>query len=144
MWNGVNTIEDTKPATATPHYSDLSMRLDSFKQWARALAQKPQGMAEAGFIYQGIGDRVQCFHCDGALKNWKAEDNAWVEHARWYGDCAYLRQKLGSDFVEWIKYEGTTTEKDELQDKIQEALDRNTAAAAGSVQNRDPFFISKL
>ena len=134
MWNGVYKIEDTEPAAATPHYSDLPKRVDSFKQWARALAQQPQEMAEAGFIYQGIDDRVQCFYCNGALKNWQAEDNVWVEHARWYGDCAYLRQKLGCDFVEWIQNKGTTTEKGELQDKIHAALARN----------KNQFSISKL
>lgn len=50
-----------------------------------------------------MGDHVQCFYCDGGLKNWDPIDVPWAEHARWFGNCAYLRLKLGKIFVDWVK-----------------------------------------
>ena len=47
----------------------------------------------------GPGDNVRCFHCDGGLKNWQQDDNAAVEHARWFPRCSYIQQKRDSTFV---------------------------------------------
>ena len=55
------------------------------------------------FFCSGIGDHVQCYYCDGGLKNWDPTDTPWIEHARWFGNCAYLQLKLGKDLINCIK-----------------------------------------
>merc|ERR1719427_454426 len=58
-------------------------------------------MAEAGWIYLGLSDRVKCFYCDGGLEGWREEDDPWVEHAGWCGkECGFVRLVKGDQFVE--------------------------------------------
>ena len=102
----------------TPHYPEKSKRCSSFKNWPKNHSQTPEILAEAGFISQGIGDCVQCFYCNGALNNWTPEDVPWVEHAKWFGDCAFVRLKMSGEFVEWIKAAQGSLDKDKVQRKI--------------------------
>lgn len=51
----------------------------------------------------GDSDKVRCFHCDVLLYNWEPEDNPWVEHAKWYPGCQYVRLVKGDKFVEDVK-----------------------------------------
>ncbi|XP_060552836.1 baculoviral IAP repeat-containing protein 3-like [Ruditapes philippinarum] len=44
-------------------------------------------------------DPVRCFFCGGGMKNWAYGDSPWIEHARWFPACAYLKQCKGEDFV---------------------------------------------
>ena len=96
-------IEAREEGPATPKYARMPERLNSYQTWPQNIPQQPECLTEAGFIYQGIEDRVQCFYCNGALKNWTSEDNPWVEHAKWFGECAFLRLKHGSQFVNMVQ-----------------------------------------
>ena len=44
-------------------------------------------------------DTVKCHSCGGALMDWAREDDPWVEHARWYPKCSFVRQVKGVEFV---------------------------------------------
>lgn len=33
------------------------------------------------------------------MRDWQAGDNAWIEHARWFPNCAYVKQCKGEDFI---------------------------------------------
>ncbi|XP_055882173.1 baculoviral IAP repeat-containing protein 2-like [Biomphalaria glabrata] len=55
------------------------------------------------FTFQGYGDCARCFYCGGGLRNWEDEDDVWVEHARWFPKCAYIRQQMGQVFVDTIQ-----------------------------------------
>ena len=67
------------------------------------MPQSRQSLARAGFIYLNRGDHVQCFFCNGALKNWDQEDKAWIEHARWYSACKYLIHNVGREFIRRVQ-----------------------------------------
>ena len=43
---------------------------------------------------------MRCFHCDGGLKNWQPDDDAWVEHGRWFPLCAYLATQRDQGLIE--------------------------------------------
>ena len=73
---------------------------NKYSPWPWGINQKPADLAEAGFYYYGVGDRVLCFYCNGGLHNWDLSDNPWTEHAAWFPDCGYLLLKKGSAFVE--------------------------------------------
>ena len=51
----------------------------------------------------GGGDLVRCYASDGGLQKWSPEDSAWVEHARWFPHCAYVRQVKGEDYVQLVR-----------------------------------------
>lgn len=83
-----------------PAYATLEARLRSFTGWPVDLIQTPDMLAEAGFYYVNRGDQVRCFHCDGGLRHWDPEDDPWVEHARWFPSCAFVRLVKGQEFIQ--------------------------------------------
>ncbi|CAC5393826.1 BIRC7_8 [Mytilus coruscus] len=86
-----------------PKYAIRVSRLDSFKYWPTYLTQSPDEMATAGFFFTGSEDHCRCFFCGGGLKNWEPGDEPWVEHARWYHNCAFLRSCKGDRFIEDVQ-----------------------------------------
>jgi hypothetical protein len=37
------------------------------------------------------------------LRNWQASDDPKVEHARWFPQCAYIRQFIGENLYQAIQ-----------------------------------------
>merc|ERR1712212_369152 len=74
-------------------------RLRTFREWPPALRQQPAELADAGFYYIGCSDQVKCFYCDGGLRNWQPEDAPWIEHARWFSKCVFVRLVKGDEFI---------------------------------------------
>ncbi|CAC5393831.1 BIRC7_8 [Mytilus coruscus] len=86
-----------------PKYAVRSTRLDSFKYWPEHLTQSPEEMSFAGFFFTGIEDHCRCFFCGGGLRSWEPGDQPWIEHARWYQNCAFLRNCKGDKFVQDVQ-----------------------------------------
>ncbi|KAI8745479.1 baculoviral IAP repeat-containing protein 2 isoform X1 [Biomphalaria glabrata] len=84
-------------------YAVLPKRMETFTSWPRDHHLRPKELAEAGFYYAGYGDCARCFYCGGGLRNWEDEDDVWVEHARWFPKCAYIRQQMGQVFVDIVQ-----------------------------------------
>ncbi|XP_012276923.1 baculoviral IAP repeat-containing protein 7-A isoform X2 [Orussus abietinus] len=89
----------THSAPRQPKHATYEGRLRTFEGWPENLRQTPEMLANAGFYYFGIGDRVRCFHCDGGLRDWEATDDAWTEHARWFPRCGYVSLVRGQEFI---------------------------------------------
>lgn len=87
-------------APKRPRFATLESRLNSFTSWPTELIQTPEILAQAGFYYEGRGDQVRCFHCDGGLRHWDPQDDPWTEHARWFPRCSYVKLVKGQEFVE--------------------------------------------
>ncbi|XP_047468595.1 baculoviral IAP repeat-containing protein 3-like [Penaeus chinensis] len=81
-------------------YSTIEKRLASFEKWPDYIEQKPQDLAEAGFYYKGVSDRVYCFYCNVGLCNWQKEDIPWNEHAMRMPSCPYVFIEKGIKFSE--------------------------------------------
>ncbi|XP_062601944.1 putative inhibitor of apoptosis isoform X9 [Saccostrea cucullata] len=88
-----------------PSYAVLAVRISSFADWPSSITQTPRDLAMAGFLYSGYGDYTRCFFCGGGLRNWEPGDDPWVEHARWFPKCAFLRQNKGDEFVALVQIE---------------------------------------
>ncbi|XP_054155972.1 baculoviral IAP repeat-containing protein 2-like [Oppia nitens] len=76
-------------------YSDLNKRLESYKnfQWTeRITVNNYQQFAEAGFYSIGLQDFLKCYECKGGLCLWLPGDDPWIEHAKYYPHCAFLRE----------------------------------------------------
>ncbi|VDH92637.1 Hypothetical predicted protein [Mytilus galloprovincialis] len=82
-----------------PDYAFTSARLESFKNWPKHQTHSAVHMALAGFFYTGKEDICRCFYCGGGLKQWEPNDKPWTEHARWYTNCAFVRQCKGDEFI---------------------------------------------
>ncbi|BFZ24930.1 hypothetical protein BsWGS_27969 [Bradybaena similaris] len=80
-------------------YRTEASRLGSFGDWDPHKNPKPAALAKAGFFYTGRKDRVRCFCCSGGLCEWDANDDPWVEHARWFPNCPYVKQAKGQVFI---------------------------------------------
>lgn len=77
-------------------------RLLTFKTWPEWAEQPPILLAEAGFYYNGEGDKTECFSCGGALIHWREEHIPWKQHALYFGHCKFLRLRMGVKFIERV------------------------------------------
>ncbi|XP_043511481.1 putative inhibitor of apoptosis isoform X1 [Frieseomelitta varia] len=82
-----------------PQCATYEGRLSTFRGWPANIRQTPEILASAGFYYDGFGDHVRCFHCDGGLRNWEATDDVWTEHARWFPKCGFVNLVRGQEFI---------------------------------------------
>ncbi|XP_015282475.1 PREDICTED: E3 ubiquitin-protein ligase XIAP [Gekko japonicus] len=74
-----------------PSMAGYEARLKSFLMW-RYLVSKEQ-LAQAGFYSIGDGDNVLCFYCGGGLREWRANDDPWEQHAQWFPGTKHLSEQ---------------------------------------------------
>ncbi|CAL1534516.1 unnamed protein product [Lymnaea stagnalis] len=86
-----------------PEYAILTKRLETFQGWPLESAVTKENVAKAGLYYEGYGDSGRCFFCGGGLRKWEQGDDPFVEHARWYPKCGYIRQYKGQAFVDIVQ-----------------------------------------
>ena len=87
---------------AVPQKAIVASRLQTYRNWPKKISIKPEDLVNAGFFFTGSGDHVRCFFCSGGLKNWEEKDDPWIEHARWFPECLYLKQNKGQEFIEQV------------------------------------------
>ncbi|KAK6993544.1 inhibitor of apoptosis [Biomphalaria glabrata] len=98
-----------------PEYAIKRERIKTFSNWPRSHHIQVEDLADAGFYYAGYGDCARCFFCGGGLRNWEDEDDVWVEHARWFPKCAFIRQLMGQNFVDKVQDLNKTKDKISFQ-----------------------------
>nr|XP_034334600.1 baculoviral IAP repeat-containing protein 2-like [Crassostrea gigas]XP_034334602.1 baculoviral IAP repeat-containing protein 2-like [Crassostrea gigas]XP_034334603.1 baculoviral IAP repeat-containing protein 2-like [Crassostrea gigas]XP_034334604.1 baculoviral IAP repeat-containing protein 2-like [Crassostrea gigas]XP_034334605.1 baculoviral IAP repeat-containing protein 2-like [Crassostrea gigas] len=101
-----------------PSYAILAVRISSYTDWPAAMTQTPRDMALAGFFYAGYGDYTRCFFCGGGLRNWEAGDDPWVEHARWFKKCAFVRQNRGQEFIDLVQKRAAELDEQGNQEEV--------------------------
>lgn len=69
--NGLKKLAILTQLPAFPEMAIVDARLKTFKDWPKAMKQKPEEMADAGFFYTGRGDQTMCFQCGGGLNGWE-------------------------------------------------------------------------
>ncbi|KAH9510066.1 hypothetical protein Btru_043414 [Bulinus truncatus] len=124
--NGSSTASSTNNKEQGPTYSELGIvterpkrseyavkeqRIKTFSSWPRSHHLDVGDLADAGFYYAGYSDCARCFFCGGGLRNWEEEDNVFVEHARWFPKCAFIRELLGQNFVDAVQELNKTKDK---------------------------------
>ncbi|XP_062579766.1 putative inhibitor of apoptosis [Saccostrea cucullata] len=73
-----------------PVYAEYSTRISSFDDgWPSHMAQTPREMGLCSVF----------FFCGGGLRNWDRTDEPWMEHAKWFPRCAFLRNNKGDKYV---------------------------------------------
>lgn len=86
-----------------PEFASESVRKASYVNWPIGLTQKPVQLAEAGFFYSTVGDRVTCFSCGGGLKDWLPHFDPLTEHAKWFKECQYLKMVKDQEWIEKVQ-----------------------------------------
>lgn len=97
-----------RPGTNRPKYPEYSLesnRLTTFKGWPSQLSQKPAALAKSGLFYLGQSDRCKCFYCGGILYDWDTNDDVWVEHAKWFSECPWIKLSKGEPFIRQVQLE---------------------------------------
>lgn len=92
--NAFCTVNNTLNKLNACLFSSFEQRLATFQNWPH---KRPTAasMAEAGFYFSKIEDRVICFHCGEILSMWTPNDNPYIEHAFWYPHCLFIRTMVG-------------------------------------------------
>lgn len=86
-----------------PEFADEPKRVESFAGKPRPEGQNINVIANAGYFYTGPGDKVRCFYCNGSLNHWSPMDEPWVEHAKFFPRCGFLRSKRDPGYIEVIQ-----------------------------------------
>ena len=116
-------------------YTKESDRLGTFKSW-KCMFISPKKLADAGFVYTGRKDDVQCAFCAGIIGNWEEEDDPMREHKKLFPKCAYVEKYprhnfLSSDFdcatttvtAENFESPTKTVEHDDIDTQIDQLLE---------------------
>jgi hypothetical protein len=45
---------------------------------------------------------LRCFFCGGVLHSWEPGEEPWIEHARWFPQCAFVKQNKGETFIQEV------------------------------------------
>lgn len=121
-----------------PCYRDEATRLETFKNWQGDPSAKVEDLAKAGFYYIGNRDQVLCYHCNGGLEHWEADDDPFVEHAKWFPGCQFVSIVKGRDFIENVQGDRNPVP---AQFKIQEKI---AISEGDKVEDMDELLIQNL
>ncbi|XP_045195836.2 E3 ubiquitin-protein ligase XIAP-like [Mercenaria mercenaria] len=86
-----------------PDYSMTTERLATFKGWSTN-GIVIEELSNAGFYATGSRDFVRCFYCGGGMKDWQQDDDPWIEHARYFPDCDFLKLHADEEFIKKAQY----------------------------------------
>ncbi|XP_053396676.1 E3 ubiquitin-protein ligase XIAP-like [Mercenaria mercenaria] len=92
-----------------PDYSMATERLATltdvatFKDWSTN-GISIEELSSAGFYATGSRDSVKCFYCGGGMQHWQQEDDPWLEHARHFPDCDFLKLHVEEEFIKRANY----------------------------------------
>ncbi|XP_029458275.1 baculoviral IAP repeat-containing protein 2 [Rhinatrema bivittatum] len=66
-------------------------RMSTFYAFPSNVPVSERSLAQAGFYYTGVSDKVKCFSCGLMLDNWKSGDNALEKHKQLYPSCSFIQ-----------------------------------------------------
>ncbi|XP_072019049.1 LOW QUALITY PROTEIN: baculoviral IAP repeat-containing protein 3-like [Amphiura filiformis] len=68
-------------------------RLSTFRNWPSMAPVTPSALARAGFFYTGRDDIVECFICQGQIRDFEYGDTAMGEHKKHFPKCPFVKNK---------------------------------------------------
>lgn len=94
---------EAPPPPVVPDFTREVHRLATFSRWPEESTVLPEELARAGFYHvpqEAKPDRVRCGYCGGKVYGWQAGDDPWMEHARCFPTCPYMRLCLGEEMLQ--------------------------------------------
>ena len=79
-----------------PNYSELNVRLQSFKKLSPAFPIPRLQLAEAGLFLLRLPDVMRCHSCDTVLQGWMEGDMPVEKHQAANPDCPFLAERFPS------------------------------------------------
>lgn len=86
-----------------PYFRMESTRLKSYIDWPKQLKQKREQLADAGFFYTKLADRVVCFNCGLGLRAWEDDDDPWEQHIHFSPNCEYVVLVKGREYINEVQ-----------------------------------------
>lgn len=124
------------PGPTHPGYSLREKRIATFVNWPRHAFPNVEALVDAGLFYEGGDDMAICYYCGGALRSWQKDDIPFVEHARWYPECTFVKLSMEPARYKAVRSlqeeclmetDSVPTNSDEVKDKlISEIFDKST------------------
>ncbi|XP_071964217.1 E3 ubiquitin-protein ligase XIAP-like [Antedon mediterranea] len=81
-------------------------RLETFEDFPSGCPMSPAQLARAGFFYTGIADMVQCFICNGKVRDWEIGDSAFGEHLKFFPNCEFVHRQMDMQIQISVDREG--------------------------------------
>lgn len=116
-------------------YAVNESRLKTYSRWPKTSPMTPKVLCDAGFYFTGFDDMVRCFYCAGAIREWSTTDDPFVEHARWFPDCAYLIQQKSVEFVDHVHATTPANKKSVRQTKAEKIAVRKADKAQTTLED---------
>ncbi|XP_005109671.1 putative inhibitor of apoptosis [Aplysia californica] len=89
--------QNSNPSTDHVEYQESEeARLATFNSWPGIRGATAREFAQAGFIFYGAPDRVQCVFCNGLLRNWNDNDRPIEEHRKHFPTCSFVTECLSA------------------------------------------------
>jgi hypothetical protein len=73
-----------------PEYISYDKRIASFENWPKYFYPSPPDLAQAGFFYNNIGDKVTCFYCGICLFALERCESVWEAHQGHSPSCYFM------------------------------------------------------
>ena len=90
----MDIIPQTPYERLAPLRNDYNKRFSTFDhRWPNDVPVTREALAQDGFYYTGLEDKVQCTHCGGILSGWCEGDVVAVEHRQHFPNCPWVRQR---------------------------------------------------
>lgn len=86
-------------------YSFFSVKIENIRFISINILSSKYSLSEVSFIHTGTEDTVQWLHCSLLLRNWKKDDDVWVEHSNENLKCLFMLLCKGSHLIENVKRE---------------------------------------
>uniref|UniRef100_A0A182YTM3 RING-type domain-containing protein n=1 Tax=Biomphalaria glabrata TaxID=6526 RepID=A0A182YTM3_BIOGL len=118
--------QTSNPGIDYMEYQDSEeARLQTFKSWSGVRGASAREFAQAGFIFIGAPDRVQCAYCHGILRNWNDNDVPLEEHHKHFPQCQFVKEFMSAVTVSRPKHQKYKTEPSRLSSFSSWDMSRN-------------------
>ena len=91
---------EVAPVPTDNESGNIGARIQSFCEWSSTNTVNIFALARAGFQYTGRGDVVECFKCNGTLKEWVQDDDPLAAHSQYYPNCEFVKKRLAEVDIE--------------------------------------------
>ena len=90
------TTSDSAGAANKPDFSDVQVRLKSFKKLSPAFPISRQQLSETGLYLLRLPDVMKCFRCAAVVQSWVEGDTAVEKHRSVSPACSFLAERFPS------------------------------------------------
>ena len=88
------------PASRVPDYTNVSVRVRSFKHLAKSFPVSSEACAKAGLFFLRKPDVMKCFSCGAVVRDWMDGDVPAEKHREVNSGCSFLREFFPTKLID--------------------------------------------